>query len=288
MKRKTEAMDVLLWILLTGWGLLIILPFFNALAISFASYKEYLTTPLMIFPKFPELRAYKEILTNPRIITGYRTSITIILIGIPISIFLTSSMGYALSRRNYPGRKFFFLFILFTMLFNGGMVPFYLVVRSLKLTNTIWAMILPSSINTFYMILMYNYFQSLPESLVESARLEGAGEWTILFKIIIPLSMPIIATITLFFTVDKWNEWFNAMIFIRRSDIQPLQMVLRAMIVEARPADEVRTLASVMERSFPMGIKMAAVLVTMLPIMCIYPFLQKHFAKGIMLGAIKT
>jgi putative aldouronate transport system permease protein len=197
-------------------------------------------------------------------------------------------MGYALSRKPYPGRKLFFMFILFTMLFNGGMVPFYLVVRSLKLINTIWAIVLPGGMNTFYMILMYNYFQSLPESLVESARLDGAGDWTILFRIIMPLSLPIIATITLFFTVDKWNEWFNAMIFIRKSTLQPLQLVLRSMIVDSQSINEINTLATVMERSFPMGLKMAAVLVTMFPIMCIYPFLQKHFTKGIMLGAIKS
>jgi putative aldouronate transport system permease protein len=174
------------------------------------------------------------------------------------------------------------------MIFQGGIVPLYLVVRSLNLTNTIWSVILTSGINTFYMLLIYNFFQTLPESLVESARLDGAGDWTILFRIIIPLSTPIIATMTLFFTVDKWNEWFNAMVFIRSGAIQPLQLVLRSIVLDSVTASQTATTVSLLERPFPIGIKMAAVMLTMLPIMCIYPFLQKHFAKGMMIGAIKA
>jgi putative aldouronate transport system permease protein len=138
------------------------------------------------------------------------------------------------------------------------------------------------------MILCYNYFQSLPESLVESARLDGASEWRILFRIILPLSLPIMATLTLFLLVDKWNEWFSAMIFIRRSDIQPLQLVLRSIIIDNQTAAEISSSMEITDRPNQQGIKMAAVLITMLPIMCIYPFLQKHFAKGIMIGAIKA
>jgi putative aldouronate transport system permease protein len=257
-------------------------------AISFTGYKEYLETPLLLFPKAPELRAYKELFEDGRIWIGYRTTLVIILIGVPLSLFFSTTMGYALSRRNFPGRRFFFMFVLFTMIFQGGIVPLYLVVRSLRLNNTIWSVILTSGVNTFYMIIIYNFFSTLPESLIESARLEGAGDWTILFKIIFPLSFPILATMTLFYTVDKWNDWFNAMIFIRRGAIQPLQVVLRSIVMDSVAQGQLNTNVAMIDRAFTSGIKMAAVMVTMLPIMCIYPFLQKHFAKGILVGAIKA
>ncbi len=287
-RRKIDVIDVLLFLFLTIWGLVILLPFVNVIAISFSSYKEYLETPLLLIPQQPELKSYQELFEDGRIWVGYRTTIIIVLIGVPLSLFLTSSMGYALSRNRFPGKKGILLLVLFTMIFQGGIVPLYLVMRDLHLTNTIWSVILCSGMNTFYMILMYNYFQSLPDSLIESAKLDGAGEWTILFRIVLPLSMPIIATIILFYAVDKWNEWFNAMVFIRDADIQPLQLILRSMILDSQVADEASAIVSIEDRSFTNGIKMAAVVVSMLPIMCVYPFLQKHFAKGVMVGAIKA
>jgi len=287
-KKKFDLVDVVLFLFLTAWGLIILLPFINVIAISFSSYKEYLATPLLMFPKEPELKSYQELFEDGRIWIGYRTTLIIVLIGVPLSLFLTSSMGYALSRRKYPGKKLILMLVLFTMIFQGGIVPLYLVMKDLHLTNTIWSIILCSGMNTFYMILMYNYFQSLPDSLVESARLDGAGEWTILFRVILPLSLPIIATVTLFYSVDKWNEWFNAMVFVRKAEIQPLQLILRSMILDSQVANEAAATVAIEDRSFSSGIKMAAVVVTMLPIMCVYPFLQKHFAKGVMVGAIKA
>lgn len=287
-RKKIDVVDVILFVVLTAWGLIILLPFLNAVAISFASYKEYLETPLLLFPKNPELKSYQQLIEDGRIWIGYRTTIIILIIAVPLSLFLTSSMGYALSRRHYPGKKAILLLVLFTMIFQGGIVPLYLVMKDLHLTDTIWSVILASGMNTFYMILMYNYFQSLPDSLIESAQLDGAGEWTILFRIVLPLSMPIITTVLLFYSVDKWNEWFNAMVFIRSADIQPLQNVLRSMIVDSQAMGEASALVSIEDRPFTSGIKMAAVVVTMVPIMCIYPFLQKHFAAGVMVRAIKA
>lgn len=282
------ALDLLLFVILTAWALMIIVPFINVIAVSFTGYKEYLETPLLLFPKQPELKSYQDLFSDSRIFIGFRTTFLILLAGVPLSLFLTSSTAYALSKKHYPGRKFFFVVILFTMMFNGGIVPLYLLMKSLGLTNTIWSVILAGGMNTFYMILMYNYFQSLPESLMESARLDGAGEWTILFRIVLPLSMPIIATILLFCSVDKWNEWFNAMIFIRKNDLQPLQLVLRSIVLDSQVLDAQSAQVTIEERPFTNGIKMAAVIVTMVPVMCVFPFLQKHFAKGVMVGAVKA
>ena len=178
------------------------------------------------------------------------------------------------------------MFVLVTMVFQGGIVPVYLVVKELGLTNTLWSVVLVTGINTFYMILFMNYFQSLPDALMESARLDGAGEWGILFRIILPLSTPILATITLFYAVDKWNEWYFAKIFIRKNNLQTLQLVLRSMVIDASITTQAT--AEIKDKTFSSGLKMAAVVVTMVPIMCVFPFLQKHFTKGIMVGAIKA
>jgi len=285
---RFELLDVFLLVVLTLWMLIIAIPFINVIVVSFTTQKEYLETPLLLFPKSPTLDSYRALIKDGRIWGGYRTTLTIVGLGVPLNLFLTTSMAYALSRRYFPGKKILFTLILFTMLFNGGIIPLYLVVKKLNLTNKIWSVVFSYGINTFYMIIMMNYFKTLPESLMESARLDGAGEWTILFRIVLPLSAPIIATITLFYSVDRWNEWFYAMIFIRDKGMAPLQLVLRSIVMDAAVLDAASSTVDVGETAFTNGIKMAAVLATMLPIMCVFPFLQKHFAKGVMIGAIKA
>jgi putative aldouronate transport system permease protein len=174
------------------------------------------------------------------------------------------------------------------MFFNGGIVPMYMVMRELHLTNTVWSVVFAAGINSFYMVIMRSYFMSLPEALLESAKLDGAGEWRLLFQIILPLSMPIIATIILFCCVDRWNEWYNAMIFIRKNNLVPLQLVLRSMIAESS-ATALTVFSGASERNdYADGIKAACVIIVMLPVMCVFPFLQRHFVKGIMIGAIKS
>ena len=283
--QRIEITDIILFILLTAWMLVILVPFINVIAVSFANYKEYLAHPTMLAPLEPTLKNYRDLFEDGRIWIGYRTTLLIELLGLPISLFLTTSMGYALSRR-FPGRKLFIIFVLITMVFQGGIVPVYLVIKEMGLTNTLWSVVLVTGMNTFYMILMMNYFSSLPDALMESARLDGAGEWGILFRIVLPLSTPILASIVLFFAVDKWNEWYFAKIFIRKNQLQTLQLVLRSMVIDASIATQAT--AEIKDKTFSAGLKMAAVVVTMVPIMCVFPFLQKHFAKGIMVGAIKA
>ena len=166
----------------------------------------------------------------------------------------------------------------------------YLLMMKLGLTNSLGSVVFAYGINTFYMVIMRNFFSSLPVALVESAKIDGAGEWRILFRIILPLSMPIIATITLFYTVDRWNEWYNAMIFIKSPNMQPLQLVLRSIVLESQMMDKISATGTAVidKERFVSGMKMAAVVVTMLPVMCVFPFLQKYFVKGVMVGAIKA
>lgn len=212
--RKATTADFLIAGFLFLLVLAVVVPFINTIAISFSTQREYLNTPLLLIPRKPTLNNYINLLRDKRISIGYLTSLKILLLGLPINLFLTVSLAYGTSRKNYPGKRLILGAILFTMLFNGGILPLYLQMRELHLTNTIWSVILASGINVFYFVLARNYFCSLPEALIESAQLDGAGEWKILFSIILPISKPILATLTLFYMVDRWNEWYNALIFI--------------------------------------------------------------------------
>lgn len=288
-KKRMTPLDYILFAVLLVLALLILIPFWNVIMISFATPKEYADNPLMMLPMNPTLENYKALFADGSILTGYWNTFKLLIVGLPLSLFLTVTMAYALSRNKFPGKKLIFMLVLFTMIFNGGIVPLYLIMKSLHLTGTLWSVILAGSFSAFNMILMMNYFQGLPESLMESARLDGAGEWKILFSVVLPLAAPIIATITLFYGVAYWNSWYDAMIFLRKADQLPLQNVLRTIIVESQTnASNAASVDSVGKANFSTGMKMAAVFVTMVPIMCFFPVLQKHFAKGVLTGAIKT
>ena len=286
--QRFELMDWILITILTFFMLCILVPFINVIAISFTSYKEYMQSTWVIWPREPELKAYAELFKDSRILVGYKTTLCYIGIGVPLNMVLSTTLAYAISRRGWPGRKAVLILVLFTMLFNGGIVPLYLVMKSFALTGKIWSVILSLGMNTFFMILIYNYFCSLPESLVESASIDGAHEWTILFKIMLPLAKPILATVVLFVSVQLYNEYFMSIIFLRSNKWQPLQQVLRSIVIDSSVVDTAALSADVGDRNFATAIKMAAVITTMVPIMCVYPFLQKYFTKGIMIGAIKA
>ena len=204
--------------------------------------------------------------------------------GTTYQLFFTVITGYAMSRNKWTGKNFVMNMILVTMFFGGGMVPYYYLIKSLKMMNTIWVMIIPGAIDTFNMLLMRNYFASLPAEMEESAKIDGANDLIIFGKIFLPLSLPMLATIGLFFAVGNWNSWYNAMLFIPdKTSIWPLQMVLRNMIA---------TVSSNIENpeavdGFSQGLTMASIFFTIVPMMCFYPFLQRFFVKGIVVGAIK-
>ncbi len=222
---------------------------------------------------------------------GYRTTLIILALGLPTNLILTTMGAYALSKDNFPLKKLFTWMILFTMLFSGGIVPLYLVVKQLGLTNNVWSVVLVNGINTFYLIITRQYFISMPTALRESARIDGASEMTVFFKIMLPLALPMLATITLFYAVDRWNEWFHSLIFLRKNNFRTLQTILRSIINDAQISD-VSGAASALGEAKSVkaikGMKMASIVLTMLPIMCVYPFLQKYFVKGMLIGAIKA
>lgn len=284
-----ELLDIILMLFLLIFAVAIIIPFWNVAAISFSTQTEYLKTPLMLFPMRPTLDAYRQLLKGGRILSGYKNTLTILAFSLPLSLILTTSLAYGLSHEKFPGKRVILFLVLFTMQFSGGIIPLYLVLKELNLINTLASVILSSAVNTFYFVLVRNYIFSLPESLVESARLDGAGEWRILFRIILPLCKPILATVTLFYAVDRWNEWYNPMIFLHTEKLYPLQLILRSIITESQVLAEAESRGlSISDPNFSTGIRMAAVIVTMAPIMCVFPFLQKYFVKGMMVGAIKS
>ena len=289
-REKIEVLDVIFIVILLLGTALIVVPVLNMLAVSFTSQGEYMQSDWIFWPKEPTLAQYRQVFKDSRIGIGYKTTLTYIAIGVPLNILLSTMLAYGLSCPNWPGKKIVLAFVLLTMIFNGGIVPMYLTMKSYHLTDTIWAVILPGGLNTFNMILIYNYFNTLPISLNESARLDGANELTILFRIILPLAKPILATVCLFVMVQFWNEYFNTMIFLKSRDWHSLQQILRSIVVDAdvSKVNEGSTASDSIQEAFSAGLKNAAVVVTMVPIMCVYPFLQKYFVKGVTIGAIKA
>lgn len=290
LKDRKDPLEIVAFIVLTLFGVIIAVPFYNVLIVSITGQAEYLNTGgLLLFPKAPTLESFQRLFQNKLLWTGYRSTLSVVAVGLPLNVLLTFCMAYGLSRKGWPGRKLVFTLVLITMIFNGGIVPMYLLMKELNLLDSLWSVILAGGLNTFYVIITKNFIDNLPESLIESAHVDGANEWTVLFKIVMPLSKPILATIVLFYAVDRWNEWYNSMIFLTTPTKFTLQLVLRNIVINSEMQGAAASSGAVAsEATFTMGIKMCAIIMTMLPIMCVYPFLQKHFAKGIMLGAIKA
>lgn len=244
---------------------------------------------LLLVPYGFDLEAYQRVFANPMIPIGYRNTIVYLVCGTIVNLVLTTLGAYTLSRKNVMFRDFVMFMIVFTMLFQGGMIPTYLLVNDLGLVNSWLAMILPSAINTINLIIMRTSVAAIPESLLESARIEGAGEFSILIRIVIPLSKAVIAVMILYYGVYHWNTWFNAMLYLRTRTLYPLQLVLRDILIATGGTAGMTTgTVNADEKEYiSMTIKYATIIVATLPILFVYPFVQKYFVKGVMIGAIK-
>jgi putative aldouronate transport system permease protein len=242
---------------------------------------------LLLAPAGFSTSAYHAVFRNPMIGRGYLNTMFILIVGLIINIIMTSFGAYFLSRKNIVLKNIIMFLIVFTMFFSGGLIPFYFTVKSLHLDNTLWALILPAAINTFNLIIMRTAFASIPDSLEESAKLDGAGHFTILFKIVLPLSLPTIAVMVLYYGVAHWNSWFNAMIFLRNRELYPLQLVLREILVVNNTDSMTLGGSTADKEQISETIKHAVIIVATLPILLLYPFLQKYFVKGALIGAIK-
>ncbi len=285
------AFLIINYFLLAVFGLLFITPVWHVVMASFSDAAKLTShTGIVWWPLGNiNLGGYQIVLSSPSILTGYANTAFYVIVGTSISMLLTIMGAYALSRKTMRYRNVFMLFISFTMLFNGGMIPTYMVVKDVvHLYDTRWAVIIPTAISVFNLIILRTGFQQVPESLIESAKLDGASEWTIMFRIIVPLSKATIAVIVLYYAVGLWNSWFQAMIYLKGRDKYPLQLILREILllndtgVMTTSADAVKNVQ--LERKL---VKYCTIIVSTLPIMCFYPFIQKYFTKGVMIGAVK-
>jgi len=271
--------------------LLCVLPFVNIIALSFSSEHAVASGWVSLFPVEPTLFTYKTVFTASQVVPAMRNTVYVTLVGTAINIFMTILASYSLSKHRLRGRNLLLLIITFTMLFNAGTIPNFILIRQLGLFNTYYALWLPGAISTYNMIVLKTFFQAIPDSLEESASIDGASELRILLQIIIPLSLPSIATITLFYAVGHWNAYYNVMLYINQSAKYTLQRVLRDLI-NMQSLDAIRTAANIDSTDMQQpiaaeSIKSAAIVIATAPILAVYPFLQKYFVKGVMIGSIK-
>ncbi|MGG1552560.1 carbohydrate ABC transporter permease [Paenibacillus ferrarius] len=281
-----RTFSIVNYLLLTIIGLITVIPFVHVVAGSFTTSAEMAAKKFVLIPTDWSIEAYRFIFSTNTIFKAMGVSIWTTLVGTIFSMLVTALMAYGLSRRDVDGRKVIMFMVVFTMLFHGGLIPTFLVVKELGMIDSYWALIIPSSISAFNLIILKNFFQNIPEGLEESAKIDGCSDFGILFRIVLPLSMPAIATISLFYAVTYWNTYLNAILYLNESAKWPIQVLLRQIVVLASGMDVSSDLDSVAPPP-AQSIKMAVIVVATLPILCVYPFLQKHFAKGAMIGSIK-
>jgi putative aldouronate transport system permease protein len=289
----SQVFDVANYALLVLLGVATLGPFIWLIFGSITETSYYLSTGVSLTPEHWSLDAYKVLLGGAsRIYRSFQVTIFMTLVGTLLSLLVTAALAYGISKKNLPGHNLFVSMIFFTMMFSGGIVPFYLIVKILGLVDTIWALIFPFLVSAWNMFIMVKFFESLPSELEDAARIDGCSEFTIFFRIVLPLSKPVLATVGLFYGVSYWNQWFWATIFLVDSSLHPLQLVLRdilsQMIQIQDPNAAVDAAKNRIENMPPVEVmRMGAILVTVVPIALVYPFLQKYFVKGVMIGAIK-
>ena len=278
--------DTAVFVILTVVALLILLPFYNAVVISLETNRAYALHPVSLYPAEFSLKNYTYLIEKGQIWTGFQNTVLITAIGTVLSMSVSVMMAYAFSRRKYPGKRLFFLLMMFTMFFSGGMIPTYLQMKNLGLIDSRWGIILFVGVSSYNIVVLKSGFEQTPPDLEEAAKIDGANDLVIFFSVMLPLQGPLLATFTLFTAVAYWNEWFWSMLLINSSGKMTLQTVLRSIVAEAAAAADVSTGEADLD-VFSQGVKMAAVMMAMVPIMCFYPFLQKYFVKGVMVGSIK-
>jgi len=243
---------------------------------------------LCLFPRGFSLAAYKMVIKDPLILSGFKVTIIVTVCGTLINLVISFLGAYPLTRKDLVGRKTIQYLIFFTMLFGGGLIPTYIIVSKLKMVNTYWALIIPGALSPYQMFVLRNFIQNLPESLQESARIDGASEMTVLMRIIIPLSIPVIAVLGLMFGVGHWNSWFSSVIYTTKPGMLSLQAVMRQILMVDTTSQYFANVTEMYEEAaMPKSLQMAIVSVATIPILCVYPFLQKYFVKGVTLGAVK-
>jgi putative aldouronate transport system permease protein len=283
---KIKVSDIVIYLVLILFSLTILYPFWNLFVKSISAPNAGIVDALQMWPKKISLFNYEYVLSNRYIWSGYRETLIRTIVGTVLSVTVTAMGAYALSKKNLPNRNLWTTVILIPMFFSGGMIPSYLWMVDLKLIDSRLALILPGLVSSYNLIIMRNFFMAIPDELEESAKIDGAGSIRIFFKIVIPISKAVLATIALWVMVGHWNAWFDAMIYIRDASKIPLQVVLRRILMEG--TQQMMDLNSTDTNHItPDTLKAATTFVCMLPIMCVYPFVQKYFVKGVIVGSLK-
>ncbi|MGN7356817.1 carbohydrate ABC transporter permease [Paenibacillus sp. SAF-054] len=271
-------------------SLTFLIPFVVILSTSFVSETELIRRgSFILFPQKFDFTAYKVLLSGTSsLYHAYLITILRVVVGTTLNLIVTGMMAYGLARKQLPGRNVVIALVFVTMLIDGGLIPNYLLMKGLHLTNTFWVMILPGLVSAWYLIIMKNFFTQIPDSLEESAMMDGASPLRVLVSIVFPLSLPTFATIGLFYAVGHWNAWFDAMIYINDTDKLPVQAIMRQIVLQYSAVDINQSVfSSLAEKPTAESVKAAAIIVTTLPILFVYPFLQKHFVKGVLTGSVK-
>jgi len=281
----SRLFDIINYTLLTIVSLIVFLPFLHVVMGSFATAEEIARKPFILIPEHFSLNAYRYILSTNAIFRALGVSVGITVVGTFISMFVTSMMAYGLTRRDLDGRKTINFLVVFTMLFSGGLIPSFLVVMNLGMIDTYWSMIIPTAVSAFNLVIMRSFFANLPEGIEESARIDGCSDFGTFFKIVLPLSTAVLATISLFYAVQYWNSYQNAILYVNDANKWPLQVLLRQVVLVASgfSADTTHDFVQPPEQT----VKMAVIVVATVPILLVYPFLQKYFAKGALVGSVK-
>lgn len=274
--------NLALLILFTG---MILFPIYYMFIVSISGSTNVVRGDITWYPQNINLDAYKTILKNESLGRSYLNTVFYTVAGTSISVFMSALCAYPLSRKQLYGRRAVTFFIIFTMLFDVGMIPRFLVVNALNLRNTVFSILLPGAIDVYYMIMIRTFFQGLPEEMAESAKMDGAGEWKIFSRIIVPLSKPVLASVTLFYAVGIWNSYLGPLLYLDEKKLYPLQLILRNIVISNEMSTMSGDIASM--NISTMNIKYAVIFISILPILCIYPFIQKYFNKGVMVGAVK-
>ncbi len=287
--KKVTAFDVVLVIIMVLLSAIFIYPLLNMLALSFSDSQELKSLPVYLTPKGFSLESYTALLNDSRTILYYWNTIQYAAVGTVIMLLATSLMAYPLSIPALRGRRLISVLLTITMFFGGGLIPYYVTIMQLGMIDSFWVMVVPGAISAYNVIVFKTFFMSIPESLRESAGLDGAGHFRILFQIILPLSKAVIATFALFSIVGYWNDYMTALLYLRDDTKYPIQLLMRRLLVlmdykDASTAQLLKDYRAISSRTT----KAAATIITVVPVLCVYPFMQKHFAKGVLVGSIKA
>lgn len=287
MHKRISIFNIVNVVILGGIALTALFPFIHMLAVSVSSPEYVVRNEVSLWPKGLQFHVYANVFSDHRLFVGYRNTILYVVVGTTLSLLFTSMGAYSLSRKSLVFGKTIMLLIVFTMMFSGGMIPTFLIVRSYGLMNTIWAMVLPGLISTWNLIVMRTFFQGIPREIEESGKIDGLSDLRLFWSIVLPLSKPVLMTIGLFYAVAIWNNYFYALLYLREESLYPLQLVIRNIVIVGQVGDAVTANGASEQGIVLESLKYAFILVGTLPILIVYPFIQKHFVNGVLIGSVK-